>query len=123
MFRLSQKQQNKAILTAFFSLCLCVSVMSAAQGPADSRALTEVEALKGENLTLKLDSLDKQARLMQEQFARLQEAQRSLVGELQALEKNIIEAHGFKPGEGAVDWAAKIVAPARTPAVKSAPGQ
>ena len=120
MFRLND---NRRFLAVAALMCFCVSVGSAAQGPADSQALTEVEALQGENLTLKLDSLDKQARLMQEQFARLQEAQRDLVRQLQALEKNIIEARGFKAGAAAVDWASKIVAPVRKPEVKSAPGQ
>jgi hypothetical protein len=69
-----------------------------------SAPLTEVEALKGENLRLKLDSLDKQMRLLQEQYARLQEAQRGLVGELQALDAEILKARGLPPQEYRVNW-------------------
>ena len=67
-------------------------------------ALSEVEQLKGENVRLKLDSLDKQMRLMQEQYARLQEAQRALVGELQALDAEILRARGLPMQEHRVNW-------------------
>ena len=67
-------------------------------------ALSEVEQLKGENIRLKLDSLDKQMRLMQEQYARLQEAQQQLVQQLQALDEGIVRARALPPTSWRVNW-------------------
>jgi dsDNA-specific endonuclease/ATPase MutS2 len=75
-------------------------------------ALREVEALKGENVRLKLDSLDKQMRLMQEQYTRLQEAQRALVGELQTLDAEILKARGLPIEEHRVNWQTGKIEPA-----------
>lgn len=116
MFRLTT-------LIGLFLICAACGSLLAQEKPApatppDPQTLTEVEALKGENLTLKYDSLDKQARLMQEQFARLQDAQRDIVQQLQALEKEVIAAHGFKPGEASVNWQTRTVAPVPKPEVR-----
>ena len=72
----------------------------------DRASLTEVERMKGENLRLKLDSLDKQMRLMQEQYARLQEAQRQLVQQLQALDESILRDRALPASAWRVDWQA-----------------
>ena len=78
---------------------------SADRSSQDDRAsLTEVERLKGENIRLKLDSLDKQMRLMQEQYARLQEAQRQLVQQLQALDESILRDRALPVAVWRVDW-------------------
>ena len=92
-------------LLAFFSPCPQTSF--AQEGP--DIALTEIEQLKGENVVLKLDSLDKQMRLMQAQYQQLQEQQRALVGQLQTLEAEVLSAHGIKPGEATVNWQAKNI--------------
>ena len=63
--------------------------------PIEPLALSEVEQLKGENIRLKLDSLDKQMRLMQEQYARMQEMQQQLVQQLQALDEGILRARAL----------------------------
>ncbi|MGH9785775.1 MAG: hypothetical protein ACRD88_16505 [Terriglobia bacterium] len=70
----------------------------------DRANLTEVERLRGENLRLKLDSLDKQMRLMQEQYARLQEAQQQLVRQLQALDEEILRERALPSAVWRVDW-------------------
>jgi hypothetical protein len=112
-------------LLADLLLVLCASVVLAVgqesadpsfpgeRGPRDdSMVLREVETLKGENVRLKLDSLDKQMRLMQEQYARLQEAQRALVGELQALDAEILKARGLPMQEHRVNWQEGKIEPA-----------
>lgn len=71
---------------------------------SDPAALTELEQLKGENLRLKLDSLDKQMRLMQEQYARVQEAQQQLVQQLQTLDEGIVRARALPPAAWRVNW-------------------
>ena len=93
------------------SAALALGQEGAAPSPPASRSsqedranLTEVERLKGENLRLKLDSLDKQMRLMQEQYARLQEAQRQLVQQLQALDEEVLQARALPASAWRVDW-------------------
>ena len=71
--------------------------------------LSELEALKGENLLLKYDSIDKQLRLMQAQGAQLQARQAEIVGELQEVQREILKSHGL---EGTVDWKEKKIIPA-----------
>ena len=74
------KQHAQRICRAGILACLFVFQLTA-QGQSatqDRQAgmpapLTEIEQLKGENLVLKLDSIDKQMRLMQAQFQQLQE--------------------------------------------------
>ena len=87
-----------------FALCLCASVAF-----PQSPELTEVEGLQGENLVLKLDSIDKQMQLLQEQYRRLAEQQASLVRQLQEREQEILQARGLKPGESAVNWQTKRI--------------
>jgi len=74
-------------------------------------ALSEVEQIKGENIRLKLDSLDKQMRLMQEQYARLQEAQQGNaiwmafpVQQLQVFDEGIVRARALPPAAWRVNW-------------------
>ncbi len=78
------------------------------EAPAQTE-LTEVEALKGENLQLKYDSIDKQMRLMQTQYQQLQAQQAGIVRQLQQLEGEILEGCSLKPGEGIVNWQEKTV--------------
>ena len=69
-----------------------------------SEALTELEALQGENLQLKYDSLDKQMRLMQAQYQQLQAQQAEIIGQLHGLEAAILRGRSLKPGEWSVNW-------------------
>lgn len=75
-----------------------------AQEPPAPQPLKEVEQLKGENIRLKLDSLDKQMRLMQEQYARLYEAQQQLVRQLQALDEEILRERALPSPVWRVNW-------------------
>jgi len=100
-----RSQKNRlAFLFFFVSLCLCAS-----EAFPQSHELTEVEGLQGENLVLKLDSIDKQMQLLQEQYRRLAEQQASLVRQLQEREQEILKARGLKPGESAVNWQTKRI--------------
>ena len=71
-----------------------------------SLELTELEALKGENLQLKYDSIDKQMRLMQVQYQQLQARQTAIIAELQEVQREILKSHGL---EGTIDWAEKKI--------------
>ncbi|MCH8269036.1 MAG: hypothetical protein O7A06_13095 [Acidobacteria bacterium] len=106
---------SKGFFLCFFCfLCFLSPIRAEEQKPPSfaSKVLTEVEALKGENLQLRYDSIDKQMRLMQAQFQQLQAQQGEIIGQLQALEKEILQAHGLSatpPGEWNVNWAEKTV--------------
>ncbi len=73
-----------------------------------SLKLTELEALKGENLQLKYDSIDKQMRLVQIQYSQLQARQAEIIGELQEVQREILKSHGL---EGTIDWKEKKINP------------
>ena len=104
-----QKQKASFFALASLALGLCFSVAMQAQQPASPTPLTEVERLKGENLQLKLDSADKQMRLLQEQYTRLAELQAALVRQLQQLEQEILTARGLPPADWTVNWQAKQI--------------
>ena len=94
-------------LTLLLLCALCGSLGFAQEKPGP--ALTEVEQLKGENLQLKLDSADKQMRLLQEQYARLAELQAALLRQLQELERALLTARGLSPADWSVNWQAKQI--------------
>lgn len=81
---------------------------AAAQQQAGPKALTEVEALKGENLTLKFDSLDKQMRLIEAQYRELDRAKQDLMRQFGELELAIISSHALA-GEHRVNWQSKMI--------------
>ena len=71
--------------------------------------LTEVETLKGENLQLRYDSIDKQMRLIQAQFQQLQVQQGEIIRQLQALEEEVLEKRELKPSKWNVNWTKRTV--------------
>ncbi len=87
------------------SLLACHLSLSAEQ----PQELTELEALQGENLQLRYDSIDKQMRLMQAQYQQLQAQQARIIRQLQELEGEVLEKRELKPGEWNVNWAKKTV--------------
>src|SRR3990167_5991525 len=103
----SKGRRGFLFLTLLLLCALCGSLGFAQEKPGP--ALTEVEQLKGENLQLKLDSADKQMRLLQEQYARLAELQAALVRQLQELERELLAARGLSPADWSVNWQAKQI--------------
>ena len=107
------QNKNGIVLALLFFGVMCLRCSALAQEPpapsAASAVLTEVEQLKGENLTLRLDSMDKQMRLMQEQYLRLQEQQAATVKALQTLEAEMLVARSLKRGEWVVNWQEKRI--------------
>ena len=96
------KQLFSFFLLTFLSLWLCASMafpQSTGRTEIETLSLSQIEGLKGENLQLKLDSADKQMRLLQEQYARLAELQAALVRQLQELERELLAARGLSPAD------------------------
>ena len=101
------------LLAALFVLFLCATAAFAqdAKLPALSVSLTEVEWLKGDNLRLRYDSLDKQLRLLELQYAQLREQQAQTIRELQQLEQELVTARRLPPDQWTVNWQTKKVEP------------
>lgn len=106
---------SKGFFLCFFCflyfICFLSPIRAEEQKPpgSASEVLTEMEALKGENLQLRYDSIDKQMRLMQAQYQQLQAQQAGIVRQLQELEGEVLEKRELKPGEWNVNWAEKTV--------------
>ncbi len=99
-------------------LCaLCVSVVKS----QDKLALTENEFLKHENLTLRLDSTQKQMALLERQYRDLAEQTTRLQTEIKESERAILKAHGADGG--AIDWQARKVIPNPAQPEKKAEGK
>ena len=98
---------GKWLVMSLFCLSLVTGHLSlAAEQP---QALTELELLKGENLQLKYDSLDKQMRLIQVQYQQLQTQQAEIIQQLQELEAAILEKRDLKTAEWSVNWPEKRI--------------
>ena len=82
--------------------------------------LKEVEALKGEVLQLRYDSLDKQMRLINSQYQQLQAKQVEIIEELRGLEAEILHSRLLKSGEWSVNWQEKRVQAIPKPAEEAA---
>ena len=99
-------------------LCaLCVSVAHS----EDKLALTETEALKHENLALRLDSVQKQMALLERQYRDLIEQATKLQGEIKESERAILKAHGVDGGT--IDWQTRKVIPNPAEPEKKAEGK
>ena len=96
---------------AFLLFCLLIPSATAQEPQRPAATLTEIETLKHENLQLKLDSLDKQARLLEAQYREVKADQNQIAKALLALDQEILSSHGATPGSAAVNWQSKKIEP------------
>jgi len=67
-------------------------------------SLSERDLNRYEELQAKNAPLQRRARELQREFVRVMERQQELQRDLGQLENSILLAHGFRVGEGTIDW-------------------